>query len=291
MRTMNGYNFVFLQKKATFVPMKSNILMLLCIYGGVLSASCQQPAAMPSSYVAGNASVAYVDRWLPLGNPAAIGRAKDISLGIIYENRYITKELSTKSINLSIPTAYINTGVSLSHFGYSEYNEMIVAATAGRKFGQKLLLGVDIVYYMVSVADTHKRRGTLTAQVGTQIDLSDNLTVALRLLNPMMSKISSEETDKHLPTTLSVGLLYRIRDEVIWLVDIDKETQSPIRWATGFEYALVKELVVRLGAYGYRDFRPTLGAGLRFDRWQFDISSDYNSVLGFSLLGGVRYKL
>ena len=79
--------------------------------------------------------------------------------------------------------------------------------------------------------------------------------------------------------------------EVIWLVEIDKETQSPIRWATGFEYALVKELVVCLGAYGYRDFRPTLGAGLRFDRWQFDISSDYNSVLGFSLLGGVRYKL
>lgn len=266
------------------------ILFFMLFWCGIGAFFAQQTTAIPSSYVAGNASVAYDMAWLPFGNPAALGRRSSMGVSIIYENRYITRELANKAINFWLPTKLINTGLCFSHFGYSEYNEMIASLSFGRQFGDNFSLGVDMIYYTVFLSPSERYKGVFTAQLGTQVDLTDEFSLALSVFNPVFSKIKGDYAEKRLPTIFSIGSLYKIRDVVNWLVQFDKEVSSPFRWATGFEYILVKELIVRVGAYGYDDFRPTLGAGLRLDSFKFDIAADYNSVLGFSVLGGMAYE-
>ncbi|MDR0830595.1 MAG: hypothetical protein LBN95_10875 [Prevotellaceae bacterium] len=247
--------------------------------------SAQQTTVIPSSFVAGNASVAYREDWIPFHNPAALAGAEKIGFALLYENRYITKELANKALNVWFPTKYINVGVAFSHFGYSEYNEMISSISFAREFGEKFRLGAEIDYYTVFLSQSERYKGAITAQVGAQILITENFSLAFNVFNPVFSKIKTDFAEKRLPTIFSIGSLYRIKNRVDWLVQFDKEVSSPLRWATGFEYSPVKEMVVRLGAYGYNSFIPTLGAGAKFGGFRFDINAAYNSALGFSLLG------
>ena len=65
---------------------------------------------VPGSYVAGNASVAYTAEWQPFQNPAALACEKQFGLTLLYENRYITAELSNAAFSAAFPTKYINVG-------------------------------------------------------------------------------------------------------------------------------------------------------------------------------------
>jgi hypothetical protein len=250
----------------------------------------QKTTIIPSSFVAGNASVAYREAWLPFHNPAALGGVEKIGFQLIYENKYITKELANKVINAWFPTKYINIGASFSHFGYSEYNEMLAGITFARQFGKHFRLGVEADYYTVFLSQSARYKGIFTAQVGAQISITDNFSIAINAFNPVFSKIKSDLVEKRLPIVFTIGTLYRIKNTVDWLVQFDKEVSSPLRWATGFEYAPVNELVIRLGCYGYNSFIPTFGAGVKFGGFRFDVNADYNSVLGFSLLGRLGYE-
>lgn len=262
------------------------VLLFLCF---LIRLNAQKTTVIPSSFVGGNASVAYKDYWLPFHNPAALAGVEKIGFQLLYENRYITRELANKALNAWFPTKYFNIGASFSHFGYSEYNEMIAAVTLARKFG-RFRLGVEVDYYTVFLSQSKRYRGTVTAQIGAQISITDEFSLAFNIFNPTFSKVKSELVEKRLPVTFSIGSLYRIKNTVDWLVQLDKEVSSPLRWATGFEYAPVKEFVIRLGAYGYKNFIPTFGVGIKFGGFKFDINADYYSVLGFSIIGCLGYS-
>ena len=264
-----------------------SVLILLCFS---LLLNAQKTTVIPASFVGGNASVAYKNEWLPFHNPAALAEAEKIGFQLLYENRYITKELANKVFNAWFPTKYLNIGASFSHFGYSEYNEMLSAVTFARQFGNRFRLGIEIDYYTVFFSQTKHYKGIITTQVGTQISITDDFSIAFNVFNPVFSKIKLDFAEKRLPTTFSIGSLYSIKNTVDWLVQLDKEVSSPLRWATGFEYAPVKEFIVRIGAYGYDNFIPTFGAGIKFGGFKFDVNADYNSVLGFSLTGCLGYK-
>jgi len=262
-------------------------LFFLCFFS-ILNA--QKTTVIPSSFVGGNASVAYKNDWLPFHNPAALAGSENIGFQLLYENRYITKELSNQALNVWIPTKYLNVGASFSHFGYAEYNEMLAAITVARQLGKRFRLGIEVDYYTVFLSQSERYKGTVTAQIGGQISITDDFTLAFNAFNPTFSKVKSVLVDKRLPVVFSIGSLYSIKNTVDWLVQFDKEVSSPLRWATGFEYAPVKELVVRIGAYGYNNFIPTFGAGIKFGGFKFDVNADYNSVLGFSLIGCLGYN-
>ncbi|MDR3273403.1 MAG: hypothetical protein LBT29_07985 [Flavobacteriaceae bacterium] len=251
----------------------------------------QKTTVIPSTIVGGNAAVAYCENWLPFQNPAALGNVQKIGFALIYENRYITKELANKVLNVWFPTKYINVGGSFSHFGYSEYNEMITALTFARKFSEKFSLGLEFDYYTVYLSASKHYKGAFTTQIGASVAITDEFSLAFNAFNPVFSKIKTEYAEQPLPTVFSIGSLYRIKGTVDWLVQFDKEIATPLRWATGFEYAInEKQFVIRLGAYGYDSFVPTFGAGIRVADFKFDINADYNSVLGFSLIGRLAYE-
>lgn len=260
--------------------------IFLCFSFGL---NAQKTTVIPSSFVGGNASVAYKNDWLPFHNPAALAGMEKIGFQLLYENRYITKELANKALNLWFPTKYLNIGASFSHFGYSEYNEMLAAVTFAREFG-KFRLGIEVDYYTLFLSQSERYKGTITAQVGAQISITDNFSIAFNAFNPTFSKVKSELVEKRLPVVFSIGTLYCIKNTVDWFVQFDKEVSSPLRWATGFEYAPVKEFIIRIGAYGYNSFIPTFGAGVKFGKFKFDVNADYNSVLGFSLIGCLGYS-
>lgn len=249
----------------------------------------QVTTIVPNSYVPANASVSYVEAWLPFHNPAALAHEKVGMVQLQYDNKYITKELSTALVSGCYSNKYVNVGASFSYFGYSIYNEMLVGLTFARSFGEHFSLGIEFDYYTVFFSPTERYRGTLTANIGMQAKVVEKFYISFAAFNPVFSKIKTEFMDKSLPVVFSLGTLYQITEQVDWLVQLDKEVKSPLRWATGVEYRPFKEFLVNVGVYGSDYAVPTLGVGFGFSGFEFRLNTEYHTVLGFSALGALRY--
>lgn len=268
----------------------ANIVLLIlatCTSGAM---QAQIATIVPSSYTAGNASVAYTAEWQPFQNPAALACEKQYAISLLYENRYITAELSNAAVSVAIPTKYINIGAQFSYFGYAEYNEMLAAVTFARTFGDIFHLGVECDYYAVYLSPTERYRSTATVQVGFQVQVIPSLTIGFNAFNPIFSKIKSDLTEKRLPSVFSLGTNYKIHEKVAWLVQIDKEVHSPLRWATGFEYAPFDVFDVRIGCYGSDYVVPTLGVGCGCGGFRFHLHCEYRNPLGVTMLGALQYR-
>lgn len=262
-------------------------LLLSCVG---ISAYAEQVSVVPSSYVPGNASVAYNAEWQPFQNPASLASETQFGLTLLYENKYITKELSNAVVGGAFPTKYINVGASFSYFGYSVYNEMLASLTFARTFGGIFHVGVEFDYYTVYLSPSERYRGTFAAQVGLQVQILPTLMVGFNVFNPTFSAVKSDLVTQQLPSVFSLGARYQIHEQVSCLVQFDKEVQSAFRWAVGFEYSPYKEFVVKVGAYGTRNFVPTLGVAVGFSDFKFHLHAEYVNPLGVTMMGVLQYR-
>lgn len=251
--------------------------------------SAQVAEIVPRSHVPANATVSYVNSWVPFHNPAALAHEKCGAIQVQYDNRYITKELSTAGISGYYSTKYLNIGASFSYFGYSVYNEMLAALTFARTFGDRVSVGAEFDFYTVFFSPTERYRSTATANIGIQVKVLHNFYISFSAFNPVFSKIKTNFIDKRLPVVFKLGTLYQITDQVDWLVELDKEVSSPLRWATGVEYRPFREFSVNAGVYGSDYAVPTLGVGVAFAGVDFHLNAEYHTTLGFSVLGALRY--
>lgn len=269
--------------------MKKILLSVGIFFLFLNSSFAQITTIVPNSYIPGNASVSYIKAWLPFHNPAALAHEKVGSVQLQYDNKYITKELNTALVSGCYSTKYVNIGVSFSYFGYSIYNEMLTGLTFARTFGEHLSIGVEFDYYTVFFSPSERYQGTLTANIGIQAKVVDNFYISFAAFNPVFSKIKTDFIDKSLPVVFSLGTLYQITDQVDWLMQIDKEVKSPLRWSTGVEYRPFKEFLVNIGVYGSDYAVPTLGVGFQFSGFEFRLNTEYHTTLGLSALGILRY--
>lgn len=252
----------------------------------------QQQANLPSSYAPGDAAVAYSREWFPFATPAALAAQQTSGVQIIYENRYITKTLANKSLNLWFQTPYFNIGGSFTHFGYSSYHEMVASLTLARQLGERVRLGVEVDYFTVYLSEIGEYHGAVTAQVGLQVVACRNLVLGFNVFNPTFSSVRTDALSTRLPVRFQGGFCYSIGGMVDWHVEVDKTLKMPWRWATGFEYSplTLPNFVVRLGANGSRFIQPSLGVGFSVKGLGFDVDALYHTRLGFSLLAAVKYR-
>lgn len=158
----------------------------------------QQQATLPGTYAPGDASVAYSKAWFPFSTPAALAAQQQSGIQILYENRYITKTLANKSLNLWFSTPYFNIGGSFTHFGYSSYHEMMGALTLARQLGEHVRLGVEVDYFSVYLSEIGEYHGAVTAQVGLQVVPCRHLLLGFNLFNPTFSSVKTDELSKGL---------------------------------------------------------------------------------------------
>ncbi|MDO4190488.1 MAG: hypothetical protein Q4D14_02210 [Bacteroidales bacterium] len=246
---------------------------------------------MPSTYAPGDASVAYSRQWFPFATPASLAAQQQSGIQILYENRYFTKELANKSINLWFSTPYLNVGAAFTHFGYSSYHEMMASLVVSRQLGERVRLGVEADYFTVYLSEQGRYRNTVTAQVGLQIQACRDFTIGFDVFNPTFSSVKCDvDSSTRLPVRFQLGFCYALGGVVDWHTQIEKSLTEPLMWATGFEYApiSVPGFVVRLGAKGSSFIQPMFGVGFVTGNFGFDVNAFYRTQLGFSLMADVR---
>ncbi len=245
-----------------------------------------------SSVSTAGASAAVLTEWSAFQNTAALAHVEHIEVAAQYENRFMMKELSTRSVQAGFNARYVNVGLSFSYQGYSLYNEMLTGVGIARNFGDKFSMGVQFDYYTAYFAghDESRYRGALLAQFGVASAILPKLTVGFHTFNPFQSNIKTEFSQKRIPSVFSVGTNYAFADNLIWLTQIDKEVSSNFRFASGFEYTMIRELTVKLGAYGTDYLIPCLGIGVHLGGFHFHLNGELHPLLGLNTVANLKYR-
>lgn len=267
---------------------KISIVLILLFVNGLISA--QISTIIPTSTSIANTSVADTKNWMAFENPAMLGYVDRAEIGTQFENRYLISQLSTKSVQVGIPSKLLNAGLSFSHFGYSLYQEMMVGMGFARNFSDKFALGLQFNYYTAFFAASNSYRGAFLPQIGLSTKLSPNFSLGFHSFNPFQTNLKTEFTTKRLPSVFSMGTEYFFSPELAWRTQIDKEVSSNYRFATGFEYQMIEQLSVKMGAYGSDYLIPCLGFGFNSRSVVISLNCELHPLLGLNTLAAIKYR-
>lgn len=259
-----------------------NFLYLSCVLA-------QVQEILPLGVAPAGTGVVYTERWLAFGNPAVLGREEGVLASIGYENRYFLEELSDEYVSVVIPTKYFNTGVSFNFFGYADYHEMMAAVTLARRCGI-VVVGVEFDYFNMFLPDGVGYRHAFTAQVGLQVDLTDKCVLGFRMFNPSFSEVDYNDVARRLPVMMELGCNYTFLEDLDLLVQVGYILNQGVNWAIGVEYRIMPELLIRTGVRGADYVVPSLGVGIRFGKFGFDLMAEADFRIGMSLLSNLSYR-
>ena len=263
------------------------ILIFNFLYLSHILAQVQE--ILPSGVAPAGADVAFTEQWLAFANPATLGRAESVVASVGYENRYFAPELSDEYLLVAVPTKYFNVGASFNFFGYADYHEMMAALTVARRFGI-VAFGVEFDYFNMFLPDEVGYRHAFTAQVGLQVDVTEQCVLGFRMFNPSFSQVDYNDVARRLPVMMHVGCNYRFIDDLDLLVEVGYVLNRGVDWAVGMEYRIMPELLVRAGARGADYVIPSLGVGIGFAGFRFDLMAEADFRIGMSLLSNLAYR-
>jgi len=265
---------------------KPLLFFLLLATSDWLLATDNQPLGSRSSGM-GNASVSLFDVWSVQNNQAGLGFQKTFAGGIVYQNLFMMKELSTKAFGLAVPVKGGTFGLCISNFGYSIYSENKIGLAFGKSFGEKISAGISMDYLSTNISE-YGKKNSFVAEAGIQVKPIKNLTLGVHIFNPTKTKLASYN-DERIPTIMRLGIDYKFSEKVFVAVETEKDIEKKAMVKAGLEYKLIKELYLRAGVSS----NPSLscfGIGINLKQFKLDISSTYHSTLGFSPQVGLIYE-
>ena len=269
--------------------MKKIVILLILNFLYLSQVMAQVQEILPLGIAPAGAGVVFTERWLAFGNPAVLSREESVVASVGYENRYFAEELSDEYVSVAVPTKYFNIGVSFNFFGYADYHEMMAAVTLARKWGV-VAFGLEFDYFNMYLPDGVGYRHAATAQVGLQVDVTESCVLGVRMFNPMFARVDYNDVARRLPVMMHVGCNYGFMEDLDVLVQVGYVLDRGVDWAVGMEYRIMKELLVRIGARGADYVVPSLGAGVKFGGFGFDLVAEADFRIGVSLLSNLTYR-
>ncbi len=265
-------------------------IMFFFYFFFVYNLSSQITNIIPTSTSIAQTSVADSRNWSAFNNPAMLGNLQRTEVVIQLDNRYLVKELNTKSLQLAFANHIVNTGLSFSHFGYSLYHEMIYGLSFARNFSNVFSMGVQFNYYSSYFISSNSYRGALLPQIGLSVKLNPEFSIGFQSFNPFQTNIQTEYTIKRISSIFSLGSEYFFSPEFSWRTQMDKEISSNYRFATAFDYQMVEQMKIKLGIYGSDYLVPCLGVGFKNGRMGADLNCELHPLLGLNTMVALKYE-
>lgn len=254
-----------------------------------LNVNAQVQDILPSGTAPGGAGVAYTRHAVAWGNPAAVAYDTSVTVTVGYENRYFVPELSDEYLTVSVPTPYFSVGAAFKFFGFAGYHEMMAAVAVSRRFG-RVTLGVEADYFTMYQLSDKRYRHAVTAQTGLHVDCTERFTVGFRFFNPVFAEIKFYDVPRKLPVVLQLGGEYRFVSRLTLLFQAGYVFSQGFDWAVGAEYDIAGRIAVKAGVRGADYVIPSLGAGIEFGGFGFELLAEADFRIGMSILSFLQYR-
>jgi hypothetical protein len=273
------------------ISIRERIFLMTIFIFSLQFSFCQGWLPMGSrSHALGNASVAIDDIWAYHHNPANLVSVKKLGFGLSYENRFLLKELQSQGFVVALPLKAGVISFGLQSFGFKNFRTNRLGVGYSMKLAEFLSCGVQLNYHQVRLTDAYGRKDALTAELGLKANITDNWKVAFSVFNLTRTKISEFGEDR-LTTLMRLGTQYTFSEKVMFVAELEKNIEFPVRFKTGIEYSPIKKLFLR-GGFATQPIELSAGLGYRFkEQFQLDIGSAYHQILGWSPNFSFTYQM
>ncbi|MBX9784519.1 MAG: hypothetical protein K2X48_14615 [Chitinophagaceae bacterium] len=248
------------------------------ISAAVYSQTVRQP--LSSIYPGiGAYSKNFTDPFSMIVNPASLSNLQSGGAGVYGERRYLLNAFNQYTATGAFTTSSGNFGVQADYFGYNNYNESQLGFGYGRSLGSKVDIGVKFNYYNLRIP-AYGNASTFYFEAGAIMHLSEKLHAGFSVYNPAGGVIN-KTSDEKIAAVYRGGFGYEASDHFFITAEIIKEENKNVGVNAAFQYALVKQLLVR-GGINTLNSQPFLGAGLNLGQLRIDFASNWHPQLGVS---------
>ncbi len=232
------------------------------------------------SLAVSGSSVTYQDVWSQYHNQAGLAFLKGINVGLGFQNAFLVKEMSTKSIAMALPLKSGVFGLNYAYFGYPKFNENKIGLAFAKSLGKKIAVGLQIDYLFTHIDGDYGDKGTAIGEIGILSEPIENLLIGAQVYNVWRSKLSTTDNE-YLPTILKIGASYRLYEIALLSMEFEKDLDLDPVFKSGLEFELIKNFNFRAGIAT----NPTVfsfGLGYAYQSFDLNIAFSKHPVLGYS---------
>lgn len=234
-----------------------------------------------------NATVSSADEWSYFNNPGATACAKNFSIGISYENRFLLKELQTQNVAIMVPLKVGVISIGGHMYGYQNFRSIKGGVGYSLPLVENLFAGVQLNYQGIQLASNYGSKNSMTAEAGLYYKVSDNWNFGLSVFNLGRSKLSEYQDDRF-TTIMRLGTSYLFSEKLLVSAEVDKDLEFNPRFRGGIEYQLVDGLYLR-GGFATGRMEYTFGMGCQIKIINLNFGSSYDQILGWSPHFSISY--
>jgi hypothetical protein len=230
-----------------------------------------------------------VDLWSVYNNQAAMAYLENINAGLHYESRFAA-DLSSANIAACVLPALTGVfGLNIAYMGFETYGETRIGMGYGKKLAEKLSLGIQFNYHLLSFDTGYANSGTFTGEIGLFATPLDNLFIGAHVFNPTLAKLSSDY-EEPVPVYFEIGAGYLIAGKLMLTAEIYKEKEKEMSPRFGLDYSLIKIMSLRSGI-SLKPMELCFGVGWFVKkRLNLDLAFYHHELLGFNPQISLAYR-
>lgn len=267
--------------------------LLLCLFWALFNRSAVGQSLFSQGSRAdalAGATTGLNDCWSVFGNQAGLAGQKSIAAGGVFQNKFLVRELSTRSGFITIPVQSSVFAISIAQFGQKLFRQEKYGLTYSRKLTPHLNFGLQFNAHRIFFSEENRTAGTYGLEVGFQYLKSEKLILGFHLTNPYQSKIKLSAGSYQNESLIRLGSYYWFSNEFSAIAELENSFDEKVNVKAGFEYVLIDKLVLRAGVTD-KPFRVSGGFGLKLKRLTLDQAFSYTRYLGYSPSVSFQYRL
>lgn len=210
------------------------------------------------------------------GNQAALARAKEMSLGIFGEQRFLLASDRSYRLAAVCPTRLGNIGLQFNYAGFKNFNEYRAGLAYARSLGPKADLGIQFSYYGSRIPGYRGNTG-FQVEAGAIFHITTQLHMGIHGFSSFGGKNSREKP----ASVYKAGLGYDASAQFFAAVELIKEEDRPVNMVALAQYRFARVFFARFGVSSSTT-SPFLGAGVGWKNYQLTLSVSYHPQLGLS---------
>lgn len=274
---INKSKHLFFGTKTTSLKNYLTATCVLCVC--IVTAQTVRQPLMSSYPGLGVYSKHTTDQFSWIINPASLSNLQQSGAGVYSERRFLLNAFSQYTAVAGLQTNSGTFGLQADYFGYSNYNETQIALGYGRSLGDKADVGVKFNYYNMRIPG-YANASTFYFEAGLLMHLSEQLHAGFSVFNPVGGVLNKAANEK-IAFVYRGGLGYEVSDKFFISAELVKEENKELGVNAAFQYALVKQLLIRAGINTVST-QPFVGVGLLFGQFRVDVATSYHPQLGIS---------
>ncbi len=217
-------------------------------------------------------------------NPAGISQLPFREISIFYSPApFGLKELANGSVNYVEPTKYGAFGLSAKTYGFELYKEITATVTYANNYRNKIFYGANVNYYNLKIQN-YGSASTIGIDIGVLAYITDFLRWGFSAFNLNRPSIGTQK-DK-LPQVYRTGVSVQPRNDLNFVLDIEKDTRYTTSVKAGVEYSLYNMIDLRAGI-GTEPTRFSGGVGIYYSLFEIGYGFYNHQDLGLTHQGTI----